>query len=299
MYWFSLQVYVPLIPGHARELGASGVWIGLITGSYGIAQLLLRIPTGVWADRIGRYKPFVVSGCALAFACGLVLALSGSPLGLLLGRTLGGLAATCWLAFAVFYGSYFPKSSSLAVIILSAISSLGILAGQSTGPWVADLFGIEWAFLLSIASGLLATLLAVLAPQPKPPEERPPSPSVADLLMVGTNPTIIVLSVLGALSTYLLWAGTFVFVNDWAQQRLGATPGDLGALAFYNGVMSMVATLLGGILITPRLGVRFTVISGFLMSGLTMAVIPLLPDLTALYWAHAIAVWSGGFCCLS
>ena len=119
LYWISLHAYTPLIPGYARSLGAGVTIIGIIAGAYGFVQIFLRIPTGVWADRLGRYKPFVLVGCVLASVSGLLLIAIDSPLGLVIARLLAGLAATCWLAFMILFHTYFPQSTAKAVAIIA------------------------------------------------------------------------------------------------------------------------------------------------------------------------------------
>lgn len=46
LYWSSMYLYVPILAVQARDLGASMGLIGLIVGSYGLAQLMLRFPLG-------------------------------------------------------------------------------------------------------------------------------------------------------------------------------------------------------------------------------------------------------------
>ncbi len=62
LFWTSLYVYVPILAPYGRHLGGSMTVIGLIISSYGLMQLLFRIPLGVWSDRIGRRKPFLAAG---------------------------------------------------------------------------------------------------------------------------------------------------------------------------------------------------------------------------------------------
>ena len=61
-YWTALYLYVPVLPVYAQSLGANLSMVGVIISSYGIAQLLLRIPIGVWTDALGRRKPWVAVG---------------------------------------------------------------------------------------------------------------------------------------------------------------------------------------------------------------------------------------------
>ena len=62
LYWMGLYVYVPILPVYAQSMGASLSLVGLIVASYGVVQLLLRIPLGVASDWLGRRKPFVLAG---------------------------------------------------------------------------------------------------------------------------------------------------------------------------------------------------------------------------------------------
>lgn len=292
-YWVALYLYLPVFPGYVRELGASATWIGVITGSYGVAQVLLRVPLGVWADRLGLYKPFVLAGCVLALVSALVLIMAQGPSGLLAGRTLAGMAATCWLAFMVLYGSYFPQAASLAVIIMSTIVNMSTLVGQSAGPYIASFLGIRWIFYISAALGLAATVLVLFAPEQRQLSEKR-FPSVAELLRVCTNQTLVLISLLAAIAAYLQLAGASTFVNYWAQQHLSATSVQLGILALFYGVPAVVATLFAGIWLVPRTGTRFIVVTGFFVSALTIAVVPELADIQTLYWTQAISGVASG-----
>ena len=69
-FWFALYVYIPYQTPYLTALGVSAGTIGTVVGSYGVMQLLLRLPVGVMADYAGRHKPFVILGAALTgLAC--------------------------------------------------------------------------------------------------------------------------------------------------------------------------------------------------------------------------------------
>ena len=56
LYWFSLYVYTPIFSIYVVSLGASLKMAGLIFGSYGFTQMLLRIPLGILSDGIKTRK---------------------------------------------------------------------------------------------------------------------------------------------------------------------------------------------------------------------------------------------------
>src|SRR5512134_3278488 len=97
LFWMSLYVYVPILPVYAAyEKGASLKIVGLIVASYGLSQLLLRVPYGFWSDRLRKRRPFIALGLVLSIVSGLGLAFSPNSLLLILFRTVGGAAAGTW-----------------------------------------------------------------------------------------------------------------------------------------------------------------------------------------------------------
>lgn len=65
-YWFSMYAYIPTFSPYIESLGASHKMIGLILGSYGFTQMLIRIPLGIYSDRLNKRKIFVVLGVLLS-----------------------------------------------------------------------------------------------------------------------------------------------------------------------------------------------------------------------------------------
>lgn len=285
LFWTALYLYVPFLPGHARSLGAGPTWIGVITGSYGLAQLVLRFPAGIWSDRLGRRKPFVLAGCAAAALSGAAFAVARGPGGLLAARTLAGVAATTWLAFTVLYTSYYPGDAGSAMAVIVFLNTLGVLVGQVAGPYLAGRLGTGGVFWLSAAVGVLSVALAAFAPDRRLPPRG--APRAAELLMVAGNPVVLTVSLLAAISQYLNLGGFIVFINDWAQQQLHATAADLGTLALYSGVPNALATLAGGTWLARRLGNRPVIVAGFVAAGISVALVPLTAGLPALYWLQA------------
>ncbi len=65
-YWLSLYLYVPILPLHAQDLGASLSMVGAVIAAYSIAQVVLRLPLGIAADTFARRKPFAIASMAVA-----------------------------------------------------------------------------------------------------------------------------------------------------------------------------------------------------------------------------------------
>jgi MFS family permease len=79
LFWFSLYLFVPILSVYARSVGASLSMVGLIVSSYGLTQLLVRIPIGMLSDHLGRRRPFVTAAFIIVVVSVVGLALSPNP----------------------------------------------------------------------------------------------------------------------------------------------------------------------------------------------------------------------------
>ena len=74
LFWFSMYTYPMLLSGHVENaLGGTAADAGLVVGSYGLTQMLLRIPVGFLSDRARRRKPFIAAGMIVARLWGDIL----------------------------------------------------------------------------------------------------------------------------------------------------------------------------------------------------------------------------------
>ena len=60
LFWFSLYTYVPIFPGYIENSGVSHSMVGIIIGSYGFSQMIIRIPLGIISDRLNKRKLFII-----------------------------------------------------------------------------------------------------------------------------------------------------------------------------------------------------------------------------------------------
>ena len=108
IFWFSQYAITPYINAELQRMGQTAGFMGLVGGAYGFSQMLVRVPAGLMADRLGRQKPFIVMGCALTALAGLGFLLWYTPASFLALRLVAGLASASWVSFTVMYGSFFP-----------------------------------------------------------------------------------------------------------------------------------------------------------------------------------------------
>ncbi|MFH8630506.1 MFS transporter [Streptomyces lydicus] len=147
-----------------RRLGLSEAWFPLLPLGTAAAFLLLAVPLGALADRIGRRRLFLLGHLALLAAYGLLLA----PLG-------GSTVLTC-LVLALHGGFYASTDGVLAAATADAVpeevrgSGLAVVqTGQAAARFGCSLaFGAAWTawgdrWALGLATGGLALAAALSA----------------------------------------------------------------------------------------------------------------------------------------
>lgn len=276
LFWVALYLYVPILPEYAESMGAGYTMVGAVIASYSIAQLLLRIPTGIWADLLGKRKPFVISGLLFATLGALAMAQAGNPWLLFAGRSVTGIAAASWVVSSVFFVSYFPPDkSSRGIGIISFVNSLAIVTATFIGGQFAETWGHEPVFLIAGALGVLGALL--LLPVPEPEAGHSSTVSGGTLVRVLTHPVLLAASLMSLLVHFAQFATSFSFSLVYAD-RIGASSDDLGlvtAALFGSASLTSLAT----VYTIERWGYVSTILLGSVVMGVTILVTPAITDL--------------------
>lgn len=293
-FWFSLYIYVPILPPYLKELGYSLSMIGIILGSYGISQFLLRIPLGFWSDRKKIFKPFVLIGVGCVGLSCLGFALFSSTWFLLGARTLSGVGASFWVIFTVLFASYFPEGeSSKAMGKLVFCMSGATLVSTGLGGWLAEHYGYKAPFWVG-AIGALISLFAFIGIREKKVEVKPSALTFRKGLQSAASPGIIMISLIGAVLFFNSFATNFGFVPVLAVQ-LGSNKTQLGLLIALNLASYSLSSLFVGTKLLNLLSERFVVIKGFLIIAITSLTLPLVSNLSVLYLNQIINGFGRGF----
>ena len=290
LYWLSLYFYVPILSPYVEHQGGTLRMAGLVVSAYGLAQLLLRIPLGMLSDRLGRRRPFLALGFAANVAACLIFVVVTAPWLMVGARFMAGIAACAWVAFSVLFASYFPPGQSVrAMSYITFCNSLSVMTATYTGGWLADLYGWLAPFWLSAGVGVLGLIVLPLVHE-KPMVRGTPKPFVRRLHSLIQYPELVFASLVAALGQYTTFATHFGFLPNYAV-HIGATKTQLGVLTMLGMVSISSMTLLSGTVFAPRLGARFTVLTGYVLVTASTAVIPFITSMDFLYAAQI----AGGF----
>ncbi len=259
----------PLLPFLLASFTADGRVLGLLTGSYAVAQFAFTPLIGALSDRYGR-KP-VIAACVAGSVLGLGLfsltlslpwqslapaaKAAGVPLGLLFVARLidgvsGGTAAT---AGAVLADISPPEKRAKAFGLIGVAFGLGFILGPAAGGLLGR---INVTLPLLVAVGIAAlnlVLVLTLLPETHPPEARIALPRKRDLQPINrlaevfANPQVRRLCA-AFLLFFLAFNGFTAILVLYFKQRFDWGPGLAGAAFLVVGV---IATVVQGGLIGP------------------------------------------------
>ncbi|KAA0273190.1 MAG: MFS transporter [Acidobacteria bacterium] len=257
-----LGMVAPLLPEIESRTGAGDEALGLALAAYAIPILLISIPVGRLADRLGR-RPLLLGGLLLTGLGSIMIALSAALPPLLLGRTVQGVGATLsWVAaLALVSDLARPGRKGEALGFAFAANSLGAVGGPALGGIAGGTVSFEAPFFLvaAVALVILAAGLVVLpraAPAVAAPRGR------ARIVPLLLRPAAVVPALVSATGATALGLIDFVVPLDF-DRRLGTTAAAVGvifaAIALIDAAVAPPAGKAG-----DRLGRRPVALAGTL-----------------------------------
>lgn len=272
LFWFSLYVYTSILSPYAESLGSSLRLIGLIVGSYGFTQFLLRVPLGIWSDKIQRRKPFIILGFIFSAFSGFGLALSKSPIGLLIFRGLSGVSATTWVAFTTLFSSYFDPSNVISSLsLLNFFTQSGQLVATLLGGFIAQNIGWTAPFYLAGIIALVGFIPAFFIKEEV--SRRSNNVSLIELIRVGKTPLLLVSSILAILVQYFTFVTTYGFLPVYAS-NIGLSKSSLGVLTFLSSIPAAIASLLNSGTFFNRFTKKYLLALGFIFAMISSLFVP-------------------------
>ncbi|MFH0941407.1 MAG: MFS transporter [Chloroflexota bacterium] len=273
-------ILTPILPIYASDLGATGVWIGIIAGSYSVSRALVMPLVGRWSDRKGR-KVFLGVGLLIYAVVSLLYIVSDSLLSLLIVRLIQGAVSGMIIPVArAWIGDISPEGEEGR---WQGYFNTAFFSGSAAGPFLggtlADLFNIDYAFaamgVMNLISFLAVTIFLRDIIERKPADR--PRPSFRAL---SRSPLFKALFI--QRSTLEIGMAIYiVFLPLWAYQELALSRLYIGALVGGALLVSSWLQLLTGQL-ADKFDRRKLVVMGTIFNFAMVAAVPLAGSLVAL-----------------
>jgi MFS family permease len=247
MLWSAI---VPLIPHYRAELGLTKVESGWLLAAFSLAVVVVAIPVGHLADRIGARRVVAAGGAAMAAAT-LGLWFAGSFWVLLAARAVQGVgdaavggAGVAWVAARA------PADRrGEAVSFSNAAAVAGVIAGPFVGGIATSTFGIRPTFSVLAALSLALAGWALLEPDAQADPDR--HVGVRPAIAAAFSESLILASVVMILAVAVIGGALQVLV-PLHLSAAGIARSGIGAVYSAGAMLGAVAILLSG-----RAGDRF------------------------------------------
>lgn len=262
LFWFAQYVYIPFQTPYLKALGAAASLTGIVVGAYGLTQMILRIPLGIFADRYNRHKAFILIGFVSSALASALRLLVPTPGAFLAANMLSGVASAMWISFTVYYASLFDEGhTKKAMGYAMAANNGGILLAFMAGSLLNDIWSIREVFAASIISGILGLLVALFIREEKPsPRTAPP----LSALKVFKSKPLIAWSLLGISLQAIVLSTSLSFTASYLKQ-LTSQDFLLGISSAIFILTSVGTSLLIGYIRTLSSRTLISILFGFLL----------------------------------
>lgn len=290
LFWFPHFIYVPILSPYLAFLGGEYTFIGIVLGSYGLMQLIFRLPTGIFSDLVKVRKPFIIAGMLISSLSCLIFSMTESLGWILLARVLAGIAAATWVTFTVLYSTYFSnKEVHRAMGSISFIVVLGQFMGMSISGYVVNELGWRAPFWIGAVISVIGAIIAFFVFEPKEKIAKEPM-KVRELVAVMREPSLLIISLLSILAHSIIFTTIFGFIPTYAL-HIGLRTNDISFIVLAFMIPHAIATLFIGKYVVPFLGEWKSLQIAFLLAAMGTIVTPLVE----MKWLFLVVQGVNGF----
>ncbi|HZU04632.1 MAG TPA: MFS transporter [Chloroflexota bacterium] len=270
-----VQLVFPVLPPMMQQLGVSESAIGLVVSVYTIPMIFLAPLAGAIADLHGR-RPLLVGGMLLFGLAGAAVSFAPSFEWVIALRALQGVGATAILPLTIVLLSDLVSGhqESGAQGMKVFLDRIGIFAI----PLLAGILAVvSWRlpFLLFALSVPVAFLGLAWLPETRPQEQTSLRTYLGGFTSIGRRPRLIIAFSAGFLRFFLDY-GYFTYLPIYLALARGDSPATVGLLFGFFAAGAMITATQVGRLVRGH-EVTNIVFVGFVLAGVSVLVIPLLP----------------------
>ena len=157
----TMTAFLPLLA--TQVVGVSAIEVGVLFTIFGIAVMLMSIPMGMLADRIGK-KPLMTLGLVISGIAMAGMAFSPSYAWLIVFVLTSGIGVATYspAALGMISDSVPPERQSTAMGMYGAFGeNIGIIAGASVGGFIWSAWGPQSTFLMATVAAALGMVICI------------------------------------------------------------------------------------------------------------------------------------------
>ncbi|MBN1932619.1 MAG: MFS transporter [Desulfobacterales bacterium] len=287
-------IVVPLLPVYAHNLGAGGLYIGLIFGAFSLSRTFLMPFFGRLSDQKGR-KPLIVAGLLAYAFVSLAFMLSEDIETLILIRFMQGIGSAMMMpVIQAYVGDITPEGSEGLTMGMFNISVFGGLSiGPLIGGFINDRFSLNTSFACMGFLSLVGFFLSVFFLPPTHCEQivyREKYPITwKQLLNDGVISGLFLFRFAYTACISIIWS----FMPLFADSKFSLSSSSIGVLV-------MLGVLISGLIHAPmgflsdRWNRKMMIIAGGIIAGGAILSLGWAKDFWDLFWGNIFFGLGGG-----
>ncbi|MFK3939917.1 MFS transporter [Alkalihalobacillus sp. NPDC078783] len=290
-FWFATYIYVPTFSLYLETKHFTYSAIGIILGSYGVTQVLLRFPLGILSDILHRLrKQLYIGGFAVAIVSGLLLVWFDSFFAIFTARLLAGITASMWVMATILYAQYFDRTqSSRAMGTLQFLTVMPQFVSMALAGFIVQSFGWTlpfWIAVLASAIGLLLSCMIKVVPQEKIQQDERTSFKRYVMATIRV-PSLFAITGLSMIGHGILFITIFGFTPIYAA-TIGIHEGTLVWLVMAFFVPHAIASLSLAFLPLQERHTKLILLICLIATGISLVLIPFTSSLISLSLVHGL-----------
>ena len=230
MAMVGLGIISPIMPNYASDLGASGIYIGLIYSSFSFSRVILQTPVGRLADTFSK-KKIIVAGLIMYTIISVVYTYVTSPEMLIVVRVFHGVGSSMMMPVAMAYAMNLTTKGEegkyMGYMNTALFSGFG--AGPFIGGYIYENYSTRMVFntmSVLVAISLVLTILLVPDEESLGIKPRQSPVPIREILGNKTLSSILIYRAVNALGR-----GTIMsFLPLYAVQILGLSSTNIGII---------------------------------------------------------------------
>ena len=289
---------IPVLPLYAQSFGVSQAAIGGTVAVYGLARVLLSVPTGRVADWLGRRSALAAGGVLSAIG-NLWCAVAATYPELVAARFVAGAGAGVVMTagMIVLADISQPANRGRMMAIYQGVFLFAVGIGPFPGGYLAERFGLDAPFLLyGIASGLVTLVAWFGVAETRGLSTLHGAGQAAlatlrhQLRVLAGNVGFLLVCLISLINAVARTGALFSIVPVLARERLALPPTEIGLGFALGSVLGLAVTYPAGAL-ADRLGRKAVIVPATILIGVSMLSFSLAPDYA--WFLVACAVWGG------
>jgi len=284
-------IVFPVLPVFTLELGASGVWLGVIGTAYPTFSFLASSVWGRISDSYGR-KPVLMMGLVGSTLGHVMLGLSKNLYMIVLARSLSGICGgTPSAAQAYISDVSAPHERAKFMGFLGAAMGVGIVVGPAIGGFCMR-WGFEAvAFTAAGITGINLILCLIFLVETK---ERSKRALTLQMVKEAIASKQILLLCLSSFTCQLAIVGLELTAAITGIEHFGVTSTDLGILySMWGVIMAAVQVLFH--FFAKKVGAKTLCLMSMVANSVVIFSVPWLPNKAALFGVVALMAFFEGF----